>query len=122
MSKEITETWSEFLERYPDLVFVRTKKQIYTTDVRTKKQIYTTDEIDDNIIMEEDTLPLIKGKTQVIPLDETAYPRCFKTGSAMELGIWAISVCEKNKWKVNSAMVCEILAKQEEKLTADGND
>ena len=84
MSKEITETWSEFLERYPDLVFVRTKKQIYTAD-----------EIDDNLIMEEDTLPLIKGKTQVIPLDETAYPRCFKTGSAMELGIWAIQSAKR---------------------------
>lgn len=111
MSKEITETWSEFLERYPDLVFVRTKKQIYTAD-----------EIDDNIILEEDTLPLIKGKTQVIPLDETAYPRCLKMGTAMELGTWAISVCEKNKWKVSPAMVCEILAKQEEKLTAEAND
>ena len=94
MSKEITETWSEFLERYPDLVFARTKKQIYTAD-----------EIDENIILEEDTLPLIKGKTQVIPLDETAYPRCFKTGSAMELGIWAISVCEKNKLEVRSAVI-----------------
>ena len=111
MSKEITETWSEFLERYQNLVFVRTKKQIYTAD-----------EIDDNLIMEEDTLPLIKGKSKVIPLDETAYPSCFKTGSAMELGIWAISVCEKNKWKVSPAMVCEILAKQEEKLTAEAND
>ena len=40
----------------------------------------------------------------------------------MELGIWAISVCEKNKWKVSPAMVCEILAKQEEKLTAETND
>ena len=29
MSKEYTETWAEFLDRYPDLVFVRTKKQIY---------------------------------------------------------------------------------------------
>ena len=94
MSKEITETWSEFLERYPDLVFVRTKKQIYTAD-----------EIDDNIIKEEGTLPLIKGKTQVIPLDETAYPSCFKTGSAMELGIWAISVCEKNKLEVRPAVI-----------------
>ena len=111
MSKEITETWSEFLERYPDLVFVRTKKQVLTAE-----------EIDDNIILEEDTLPLIKGKSKVIPLDETAYPSCFKTGSAMELGIWAISVCEKNKWKVSPAIVWEILAKQEEKLTADGNE
>ena len=105
MSKEITETWSEFLERYPDLVFVRTKKQIYTAD-----------EIDDNIILEEDTLPLIKGKSKVIPLDETAYPRCFKTGSAMELGIWAISVCEKNKLEVRPAVIWEILKKQEEIL------
>jgi hypothetical protein len=105
MSKEITETWSEFLERYQNLVFVRTKKQIYTAD-----------EIDDNIIKEEDTLPLMKGKTQVIPLDETAYPRCFKTGSAMELGIWAISVCEKNKLEVRPSVIWEILKKQEEIL------
>ena len=105
MSKEITETWSEFLERYPDLVFVRTKKQIYTAD-----------EIDDNIIMEEDTLPLIKGKTQVIPLDETAYPRCLKMGTAMENGMWAISVCEKNKLEVRPAVIWEILKKQEEIL------
>ena len=105
MSKEITETWSEFLERYPDLVFVRTKKQIYTAD-----------EIDDNIIMEEDTLPLIKGKTQVIPLDETAYPRCLKMGTAMEIGMWAISVCEKNKLEVRPAVIWEILKKQEEIL------
>ena len=105
MSKEITETWSEFLERYPDLVFVRTKKQIYTAD-----------EIDDNIILEEDTLPLIKGKTQVIPLDETAYPRCFKMGTTMENGMWAISVCEKNKLEVRPAVIWEILKKQEEIL------
>ncbi len=105
MSKEITETWSEFLERYPDLVFVRTKKQIYTAD-----------EIDDNIILEEDTLPLIKGKTQVIPLDETAYPRCLKMGTAMEIGMWTISVCEKNKLEVRPAIIWEILKKQEEIL------
>ena len=105
MSKEITETWSEFLERYPDLVFVRTKRQIYTAD-----------EIDGNIIKEEDTLPLIKGKTQVIPLDETAYPRCLKKGTAMEIGMWAISVCEKNKLEVRPAVIWEILKKQEEIL------
>ena len=38
MSKEITETWSEFLERYPDLVFVRTKKQIYTVVSKSVKK------------------------------------------------------------------------------------
>ena len=111
MSKEITETWSEFLERYPDLVFVRTKMKVFTAD-----------EIDDNLIKEEDTLPLVKGKSQVIPIDETAYSRCFKTGSAMELGIWAVSVCEKNNCKVSPAMVWEILAKQEEQLAAEVND
>ncbi len=37
--------------------------------LRTKKQIYTADEIDDNIILEEDTLPLIKEKT---PTGKTA--------------------------------------------------
>lgn len=111
MSKEYTETWAEFLDRYPDLVFVRTKKQIYAAD-----------EIDDNIVMEEDTLPLVKGKSVVIPIDESSFPRCFKTGSAMELGIWAVSVCEKNNWKVSPAMVWEILAKQEEQLAAEVND
>ena len=65
MSKEYTETWAEFLDRYPDLVFVRTKKQIYAAD-----------EIDDNIVMEEDTLPLVKGKSVVIPIDESSFPRC----------------------------------------------
>ena len=105
MSREITETWQEFLDRYPDLVFVRTKKQITSAE-----------EIDENMIKEEDTLPLIKGKTQVIPIDETAYPRCFKTGSAMELGIWAISLCEKNNWKMSPAMIWEILSQQETKL------
>lgn len=105
MSREITETWQEFLDRYPDLLFVRTKKQITSAE-----------EIDENMIKEEDTLPLIKGKTQVIPIDETAYPRCFKTGSAMELGIWAISLCEKNNWEISPAMIWEILSQQETKL------
>ena len=40
----------------------------------------------------------------------------------MELGIWAVSICEKNNWKVSPAMVWEILAKQEEKLEAEAND
>ena len=111
MSKEITETWAEFLERYPDLVFVRTKKQVLSAD-----------EIDANLVKEEDTLPLVKGKSIVIPLDETAYPRCFKTGTAMELGIWAVSICERNNWKVTPAMVWEILTKQEEKLASEEND
>ena len=110
MSKEYTETWAEFLDRYPELVFVRTKKQIYAAD-----------EIDDNIVMEEDTLPLVKGKSVVIPIDESSFPRCFKTGSAMELGIWATFICEKNNWKVSPAMVREILTKQEEKLEAEEN-
>ena len=105
MSREITETWQEFLDRYPDLLFVRTKKQITSAE-----------EIDENMIKEEDTLPLIKGKTQVIPIDETAYPRCFKTGSAMELGIWASSLCEKNNWEISPAMIWEILSQQETKL------
>lgn len=108
MSKSVTETWAEFLERYPNLVFVRTKRQIFNAD-----------EIDDNLVMEEDTLPLIKGKSIVIPIDESAFPKCFKAGSATELGIWAVSICERNKWKVSPAMVWEILTKQEEKLVKE---
>jgi len=37
-------------------------------------------------------------------------------GTATEIGMWAISVCEKNKLEVRPAVIWEILKKQEEML------
>ena len=37
-------------------------------------------------------------------------------GTAMEIRMWAISVCEKNKLEVRPAVIWEILKKQEEIL------
>ncbi len=111
MSKEYTETWAEFLARYPNLAFIRTKKLV------TKAE-----EIDENIVMEEDTLPLVKGLTRIIAIDETAYPRCLKMGTAMEIGMWATYICEKNGWEVNTAYVLAILDKQEEVLAQEENE
>lgn len=108
MSKEYTETWAEFLARYPNLAFIRTKKFI------TKAE-----EIDDNIVIEEDTLPLIKGLTRIIAIDETAYPRCFELGTAMEIGMWAIYNCERNGWEINSAFILGVLKMQEEALARE---
>ena len=105
MSEKYTETWNEFLDRYPNLVFIRTKKQIYSAA-----------EVDENIIFEEDSLPLIKGQTEIIPIDETAYPRCLKMGTAMEIGMWCIYLCEKNDWEIKPSVVWEILKNQEESL------
>ena len=111
MSKEITETWAEFLARYPDLAFIKTKKQIYTAQ-----------EIDENIIYEEDTLPLIKGQTVIIPLDQTAYPECLKTGTAMEIGMWAISICERTNLEVKAPVIWEILKNQEAALVKEKSE
>lgn len=108
MCEKYTETWTEFLERYPNLVFIRTKKKIYSAD-----------EVEENIVYEEDTLPLIKGQTEIIPIDETAYPRCFKQGTAMEIGMWCIYLCEKNGWEIKPSMVWEILKNQEENLAEE---
>lgn len=105
MSEKYTETLQEFIERYPGLVFIRTKNEIHTAE-----------EVDESIIWEEDTLPLIKGQTSVIPIPESKYPRCLKEGTATGCGMWAIYLCEKNGWEISQAMIYEILNHQEENL------
>ena len=105
MEKRFTKTYDDLIENYPDLVFVRTKKLVKSAA-----------EIDENLVPEEDTFPLIKGKSLVIPIDETAYPKLFKEATATQMGMYAIYLCEQNDWEINPPMVWYILEQQEKSM------
>lgn len=102
LKRRYTETYADLINNYPDLVFVRTKKFVSSAS-----------EIDDNLVLEDDTLPLIRGKSFVIPIDETAYPKILKEATATIAGMYALYLCEKNGWDVSPQMVWYVLEKQE---------
>jgi len=101
-------SFAEFYQKYPNLAFVKTK-----IDVQEPSQL--TDEV---LILDEDTPPLEKGFSIIVPLYEKAYPHVFKEGTAMEVGLYAIDLCEQNDWEMNIGMFRYIFQKLEESLSA----
>lgn len=101
-------SFAEFYEKYPNLAFVKTK-----IDVKEPEQL--TDEV---LILDEDTPPLEHGFSIIVPLYEKAYPHVFKEGTAMEVGLYAIDLCEQNDWEMNIGMFRYIFEKLEESLAA----
>lgn len=100
------ESFKEFYEKYPNLAFIKTKKKV-------EKQ----EDLDDwNFIIEEDTPPLEKGFSVIVPLYEKNYPKIFNMATAMEAGLYAIDICEKNDWEITIAMLLEVFKKLEENL------
>ena len=101
-------SFAEFYQKYPNLAFVKTK-----IDVQEPSQL--TDEV---LILDEDTPPLEKDFSIIVPLYEKAYPHVFKEGTAMEVGLYAIDLCEQNDWEMNIGMFRYIFQKLEESLSA----
>ena len=64
--------------------------------------------------MDSGTIELTKKTSKI--LGQSFYWCQFTGNCWMENGMWAISVCEKNKLEVRPAIIWEILKKQEEKL------
>ncbi|MCQ2087763.1 MAG: hypothetical protein MJZ37_06860 [Bacilli bacterium] len=99
-------SFSEFYSKYPNLAFVKTKFKL--TDPSELQ--------DENFILEEDTPPLEKGFSIIMPLSVNEYPKIFKMATAMEAGMYAIDICEKQGWEITRAMLYEVLGKLEENL------
>lgn len=100
------ESFKEFYENYPNLAFVKSRIEIKTKE----------DMKDENLIFEEDTPPLEHGFSVVIPLYEKAYPKIFKMATAMEAGLYAVDLCEKNDWDITPVTVNEIFRNVEKNL------
>ncbi len=100
------ESFKEFYENYPNLAFVKSRIEIKTKE----------DMKDENLIFEEDTPPLEHGFSVVIPLYEKAYPKIFKMATAMEAGLYAVDLCEKNDWDITPVTVNEIFQNVEKNL------
>lgn len=100
------ESFKEFYENYPNLAFVKSRIEIKTKE----------DMKDENLIFEEDTPPLEHGFSVVIPLYEKAYPKIFKMATAMEAGLYAVDLCEKNDWDITPVTVNEIFRNIENNL------
>lgn len=79
-------TAEEFFEKYPDVAFVKSAKQI-TQNEDSKLE---------NYILDDDT-PNLRGK-KIIPIDVTAYPNVSKSLTATQIGIWAYAKCMQQKW------------------------
>lgn len=100
------ESFKEFYENYPNLAFVKSR-----IEIKSKKDMK-----DENLIFEEDTPPLEHGFSVVIPLYEKAYPKIFKMATAMEAGLYAVDLCEKNDWDITPVTVNEIFRNVEKNL------
>ena len=103
MSKEYTQTWAEFLDRYPDLVFVRTKKQIFAAD-----------EIDDNIVTDYS----VKSGSVVISLD-TKYLNTLSLGSHKITALFDDGSAEET-FKV--AVADKVTEESEDEVSEDTKD
>ena len=99
-------SFEEFYEKYPNLAFVKSRIEITTKE----------DMKDENLIFEEDTPPLEHGFSVVIPLYEKNYPKIFKMATAMEAGLYAVNLCEKNNWDITPVTVNEIFRNVEKNL------
>lgn len=99
-------SFKEFYEKYPDLAFVKTK---FTLTDPSQLQ-------DENFILEEDTPPLEKGFSIIMPMSVEDYPTIFKMSTAMEAGLYAIDICEKQGWEISRERLFEVLGKLEENL------
>ena len=51
-----------------------------------------------------------------MPMCVNDYPKIFKMATAMEAGMYAIDICEKQGWEITRAMLYEVLNKLEENL------
>lgn len=102
-------SFKEFYEKYPNLAFVKSRIEI-------KEQ---KDMKDENLIFEDDTPPLEHGFSVVIPLYEKAYPHVFNEGTAMEVGLYAVDLCEKNEWDITPVTVNEIFRNLEISLSKE---
>lgn len=100
------ESFEEFYSKYPNLAFVKTKIRI--TDPEEL--------VDENFIFEEDTPPLEKGFSVIMPMYINDYPKIFKMATAMEAGLYAIDICEKQDWEITREMLYEVFKKLEENL------
>jgi len=99
-------SFKEFYDKYPNLVFIKTKFKL--TDPSQLQE--------ENFIFEEDTPPLGKGFSIIMPLYVDDYPKIFKMATAMEAGLYAIDICEKQGWEISRAMLFEVLSVLEENL------
>lgn len=100
-------SFEEFYSKYPNLAFVKTK-----IDVKEPDQL-----IDDVLVLEEDTPPLEHGFSIIMPLYEKAYPHVFKEGTAMEVGLYSIDLCEQNGWEITYGVIKRIFENLEESLS-----
>ena len=99
-------SFKEFYSKYPNLACVKTR---FTLTEPSQLQ-------DENFILEEDTPPLEKGFSIIMPMCVNDYPKIFKMATAMEAGMYAIDICEKQGWEITRAMLYEVLNKLEENL------
>ncbi len=99
-------TFAEFYSRFPNLAFVKTR--IKVTD---QSQL-----VDENFILEEDTPPLAKGFSVIMPLAKDDYPKIFKMATAMEAGMYAMDICEDMGLEIRQAVLYEVLNRVEESL------
>lgn len=99
-------SFEEFYSKYPNLAFVKTKFTL----------IDPSELHEENFILEEDTPPLEKGFSIIMPMSVTDYPKLFKQATAMEAGLYAIDICEQQGWEISRAMLYEVLGKVEENL------
>lgn len=103
------QSFNEFYSKYPNLVFVKTKIPV----------IEQSQLVDENFIIEEDTPPMEKGFSIVMPFYKDEFPNVFKQATAMEAGLYAIDICEKTGVEISRESIGYILKKVEANISQE---
>ena len=96
-------TKKEFTQKYPTLVFVKTKSRVEAGEELR----------DDNFIFDDDTPALVKGVSVIMSLSIADFPGILKSMTAMEAGMWAVEKCFQQGWEVGRETIETCLANLE---------
>lgn len=96
-------TKEEFTQKYPTLVFVKTKSRVEAGEGLR----------DDNFIFADNTPALVKDVSVIMPLNVADFPCVLRSMTAMEAGMWAVGKCLRQGWEVSGETIESCLANLE---------